>query len=123
VDPVFPPPWAHASSVHNHGAGFSPGLDAGNLKSGASSSPWVPALGNVVASSSHDGQLRSPVRKPPELVSAGTDPDARGYDSHYSPQSIVAVTSTPALGVDEGQLHGQSRPEVQVEAGRCRGRR
>jgi hypothetical protein len=66
--------------------------------------------------SSHDGKLRSPVRKPPELVSAGTDPDARCYDSHYGPQSIIAVTSNPALGVDEGQLHGQSRPEVQVEA-------
>jgi hypothetical protein len=128
VDPVFRPPWAHASSVHNHGAVSNPGLDAGNMTSGASSSSWDPTLGHVVASSSLDGQLRSPVRESPGLVSTGTGPAARGNDSQYSPQSIVAdcLISTPSLGVGEGQLQGQSRlldrccsplcsSEVQVE--------
>jgi hypothetical protein len=128
VDPVFRPPWAYASSVHSHGAVSTPGLDAGILTPGASSSSWDPALGHVVASSSLDGQLRSPVRESSALVSVGTEPAARGNESQYSPQSLVAdcQKSTPSLGVGEGQFQGQSKfldrcfsplcsSEVQVE--------
>jgi hypothetical protein len=128
VDPGSRPPWAHASSVHIHGAVSTPGLDAGNFTPGASSSTWAPALGHVTASSSLDGQLRSPVRESSALVSVGTDPAARGNGSQNSPQSLVADSSTltPSPGVGAGQLQGRSRlldrcfsplcsSEVQVE--------
>jgi hypothetical protein len=94
-----------------HGDVSNPGLEAGNLTFGASFSSWDPALGHVDASSSLDGQRRSPVRESSALVSVGTDPAARGIDSQYRPQSLVAEcqTASPSLGVGDGQLQGQSR--------------